>query len=123
MPPGWRVDREPRRIDKPEPGLWAVRLRSRAVEVGARIFWCEHEPGEPGNLLEQPFLDAEINGERVPPSRVWERRGRAITTAEYRWMIADRKWAAAHAPHEPAATPHQPVDWLTAPIPSFDRRK
>jgi hypothetical protein len=100
-----------------------VKLRSGAVEVAARIFWCDHEPGEPENKLERPFLDAEINAERVPPSWVWERRGRAITEADYRYLIALGKWAREHAPHEPAANPREAVDWLTAPIPSFDRRK
>ena len=116
----WRVARQ---IDRPEPGSWAVRQTKGGVEVAARIFWCGHEPGEPTNLLERPFLDAEINGERVPPSRVWERRGRPLSEADYRWMLADRAWAREHAPHDPAANPHQPVDWLTAPIPSFKRSK
>lgn len=113
----WRLDRTPRVISQPQPGFWAVRLRSRAVEVAARIWWCDHEPGEPENKLDQPFLDAELNGVRVPPSRVWEMRGRVITEAEYRFLIADRKWAAEYSPNDPAAQPDQPVDWLQAKLP------
>lgn len=115
----WRVDRQPRQIDRPEPGLWAVRLRRGAVEVAARIFWCGHEPGDPDNELERPFLDAEINGDRVPPDEVWHRRGRVISPAEYRFLIADRTWARDHAPEDPAANPLQAVDLLTVKPPTF----
>lgn len=94
-----------------------MKLRSRAIEVAARIFWRDHEPGEPENKLERPFLDAEINGERVPPSQVWERRGRVITEADYRFLVADRAWAAQHKPTLPEANPREAIDPLVSPIP------
>ena len=119
----WEVERVPRVMNKPEPGLWAIRLRKGGVEVAARIFLCDHEPGHPGNKLDQPFMDAEINGERVHPDRIWHTRGRPIDEAEYQYLLKVYEWARQHAPNDPAANPHQPVDWLTAPIPSFTRSK
>lgn len=113
----WQIERTPRRIDDPQPGYWAMRVAKGGVEVGARIYWCDHEPGEPGNKLERPFLDAEINGVRVPPSRVWEHRGRAVNEAEYRFLVADRAWARQYKPSSPEANPEKAVDLLQAPLP------
>jgi hypothetical protein len=114
------IGRAQRLIGRPLPGYWAVRLRSRAVEVGARIYWHQttHEPGEAQNEMERSrILSAEINGERVNPQDLWERRGRAISEAEYRYLIADRAWAATYAPTDPAADPAQPVNLATAKPP------
>lgn len=116
----WRVTRDTRRIDAPRPGLWAVRLRSGAVEVAARIFWhrTEHEPGEPENIMDRSaILSAELNGELVPLEAVWLRRGRPITEAEFKFLVADRAWAAKHAPSLPEANPREPIDPLQAPLP------
>jgi DNA polymerase I len=116
-PEAWKVERAARVMHKPEPGMWALRLAKGGVEVAARIFWIDHEPGLPENLLDQPFLDAEINGERVHPDRVWHSKIRAIDRAEYDFLVADRKWAKEHAPHDPAANPYQPVDPMTVKPP------
>lgn len=126
----WRV--APFRvIDRPRPGYWAVRVRKGAVEVGARIYWtaCPHcaatiEPESfPPNVSERsPTLAAEINGEPATLDEVWLRRGRPLSEADYRFLLADRAWAAQHAPADPAANPREPVNWLTAPLPLFGSR-
>lgn len=118
--------REARVISEPRPGLWAVRLTKGGVEVAARIFWtaCPDcgavvEPGSwPPNIAERsPMLAAEINGEAVMLDAVWLRRGRAISEAEYRWLLADRAWAKEHRPDDPAADPMRAVDRLTVKPP------
>lgn len=111
----WRT--EPRRIDQPRPGAWLVRLVRGGPLVPARIFWCDHEPGEPDNKLDQPFLDAEINGKRVDPLKLWEMRGRAVPLNEIAYRDALRKWAQENAPDDPAANPDQPIDHLTVKPP------
>lgn len=116
----WKVERKPRRIDRPQPGYWAVRLSKGGVEVAACIRWerTEREPAEPDNLMERsPILTARINGEIVPLDAVWLRRGREISEAEYKFLVADRAWARAHAPTLPEAEPTQPVDLLTVKPP------
>jgi hypothetical protein len=104
-------------MNRPEPGLWAIRLARGGAEVAARIFWRDHQAGNPEKKLFLPELVAEINGQAVELDRVWHTRGRAIDQAEYDFLIADRKWAKEHAPEDPAANPYQPVDLLTVKPP------
>lgn len=107
-----------RRIDRPEPGHWAIRLVKGGPEVGACIRW-EHttaEPGRPTNMMDRsPFLAAYINGEPVALQDVWTRRGRHITPDEYRHLVTDRQWCATYAPHLPEANPRKPVDLRNLP--------
>ncbi len=110
----------PRRIDRPEPGAWMIKLVRHGPEVAARIFVAHtlHEPGDPSNVMDRsPFLAAEIAGEPVDLYRVWETKGRAITGAEYRFQLADAAWARAHSPATPKANPRAPIDHMSAPVP------
>jgi hypothetical protein len=100
----------PRRIDKPEEGMWAVRLRKGAVEVAARIYRCWHAPDEPENLMDRSYLVAEINGQQVDVDRVWTTRGRPIGQAEYEFLIARYRHAAWYEPEMPEAQPERRVD-------------
>lgn len=109
-----------RRIDRPEPGHWLVRLVRGGPLVPARIFWAQttHEPGNPENLMERsPFLAAEVGGDVVEVDSVWHRRGTPITEAEYRYRLAEMQWATEHAPAEAIAKPRQPVDFTAIPLP------
>lgn len=110
----------PRRIDRPEPGHWAVRLVRGGPAIPARIFWAQttHEPGNPENRMERsPFLAAEIGGEVADVDDVWLRRGTPITEAEYRYRVAEMQWAKEHAPREAVARPRQRVDFAALPLP------
>lgn len=111
---------EPRRMDRPEPGHWRMRLIKGGPLVAACICWVhtEVELDEPGNLMERsPFLAAFINGKPVALSEVWERRGEAIDEATYKFMLADAAWAAKHAPDEPIAEPRRPIDLFSVKPP------
>src|SRR5262249_8083999 len=115
---GSRV-REPRIIGQPEPGYWMVRLVRGGPEVPACIALMT-VADEPGNPREDrsSYLAAFIGGEPVALSDVWERKGRPVTEAEYRFQLADAAWAKAHAPQEPKADPTRKID-LTALRPIF----
>ena len=109
---------EPRRIDRPECGFWAVRMTRGGVDVGAAIQWerTTFEPAHPTNLMDRSaIMTGRINGEIVTVEEVWTRRGREITEAYYRFLLADRAWARAHAPQDPAANPRQRPDITKVP--------
>lgn len=108
---------EARQMSRPEVGFWMIKLSRGGVEVPASISYCDHEPGEPDNKLETPFLDAEIAGDRVPPNEVWHRRGRQITAQEHAFQVADMQHAKAYRPGDPKAEPRKPIDLLQAPLP------
>ena len=60
----------------PVPGYWLVYPRRGARHVPARIWWCDHEPGNPENLLDRwpvPFLAAEIGARWCEVWEVWDR--------------------------------------------------
>ena len=57
-----------RRMDRPEPGFWLVRLAKGAPQVPAciRVVQTLAEPGDPLNLMDRsPFIAAFIAGEPV----------------------------------------------------------
>ena len=111
--------RETRIIGQPEPGWWMVRLVRGGPEVPAAILRVEvaDEPGNP-RQDRSSYLAAFIGGEPVALSDVWERKGRTITEAEYKFQLADARWAKAHAPHEPKADPTRQIE-LSALKPIF----
>lgn len=112
----------PRRMDRPEPGYWLMRLVRNGPRMPAAIFWHETtgEPGEPENTMHgtRPrFLSAMIAGKVVALDDVWLRRGDTITKAEYDFRVADAEWSRQHALDEPQAQPHKPINYMTAPLP------
>ncbi len=109
----------PRRIDRPEPGFWLVRLVRNGPPVPAAIMWVQttHDPvtGEP--MDRSRFLAAYIDGKPVGLDDVWLRRGTPIDEAEYRFRLADAAWAREHVPSEIAANPKRSIDPLSVPLP------
>lgn len=55
----------------PQPGWWMVRCCRRCPEVAARIFVCDHEPGEPENKVDQPYLQGQIGLDLTDPDDIW----------------------------------------------------
>jgi hypothetical protein len=105
---------EPRDIDNPQPGFWAMRLVRGGPEVGAAIIRRGYAPetDAPDARMEcTPRLEAFIDGREVPVHEVWVRHGRAITESEYRFLVADSEWIKRNAPNDPKAHPHKPVDF------------
>lgn len=112
--------RDPRYLERIEPGFWKMRLVRGGPEIPACIRWIHttHEPGEPNNAMERsPFLAAFIAGEPVELLRVWDWRSDPITEADHNFRVAEAEWARAgahtYARSEPLANPRKPVDWLT----------
>lgn len=110
--------------------------------VPARLWWCDHEPGEPENKLDRgrlsPFPRADIAGLEVDPQLIFDRTFSAtdhrpgidpnhwkypvpITEAEYRYQFDRMRWAELHAPRDPTLTPKRRVDPSQFELPNFDR--
>lgn len=102
-------------LNNPEPGYWMVRWKRGAPEMPAAIVECNHEPGNPENLLERSILVANHGWREVDPMEIWTRKGRPITEAEYRFQLARAEYADAHAPDEPEAAPRTAVDLTAIP--------
>ena len=92
-----------------KPGFYLVRLGKGRPLVPARIYWCGHEPGNPTNKLEVPFLDGEILGEQYDPALIWT-GGMPTTEAEYKYRVALAEHCAKHEPDAPAANPRRAVN-------------
>lgn len=109
----------PRRIDRPEPGFWLVRLVRNGPPVPAAIMWVQttHDPvtGEP--MDRSRFLAAYIDGKPTSLDDVWLRRGTPIDQREYEFRVADAEWVRQNAPNEPAANPTRRINPITAPLP------
>lgn len=104
---------EARMLGHPQPGYWLMRKAKGAPLVPARIWWhcTDYEPGNALNRMERsPILSAEIAGELVPLSRVWEHRGHEITPDEFRFRLAEAAWLRENAPDDPIANPDKAVD-------------
>src|SRR5690242_14443850 len=54
------------------PGFWMVRCCMRCPPVAARIWLCQHEPGEPENLVEMPYLQGQLGLDLTDPAQIWE---------------------------------------------------
>jgi hypothetical protein len=105
-----------RRIDRPEPGFFRMRLVRGGVFVGARIYRpCPMHP-ETCEALDRWFdLEAEIDGEPADVLRVWE-SGDPITPAEFAYLDARGAWARRVVPDHPFANPRRPVTWAEIPV-------
>lgn len=125
------------------PQYFMLRLRRTGPLVPARLWWCDHEPGEPNNKLDRGRLSvfpcADVAGAEVPPEQVLERLwslttgGRPgivpthwkypepITEAEYRYQVARLEWAKRNRPTDPALQPRREVNPADLPLPDFTR--
>jgi hypothetical protein len=118
-----------------QPGHWKLRIVRHGALVPARIFWCDHEPGNEENRLDRwpvPFSAGEVAGEWVDPRWIWLRviggnavqwkRAEPIEASEYRYLMADMSWARLYAPDEPIANPRRRVDLDQIAIPFLEDR-
>lgn len=103
---------ESRRIDRPEPGFWAVRLVRGGPEIAAAIIRdiILHEGDEPDARPERDVLCGYIGGDIVALHDVWERKGRPITEVEYRGLVATHRRARQYSLDLPEAWPERKVD-------------
>jgi hypothetical protein len=107
------------------PGYWTIKWHRRGPPIPARTFWCDHEPGDKENKLDQPFLAGEIAGNVVDPLDIIANRDRAplqprgglTVEREYAFQVADIRHARQWRPHEPIANPRHRVRLSRLPIP------
>ena len=110
------------------PGYWVIRLRTGAPLIPARTYWCDHEPGDPENVLDRwpiPFIAGEIAGDIADPLNIFGGRDRAPLEArggltidqEYAYRVADIRHAKRWRPLEPIANPTRRVMLSRMPIP------
>ena len=96
----------PRRVDRPEPGYFELRLVRGGPLVGARIV---HEDG-----LWSAWIDGELADEPAPqPSlavfRIWH-GGSSCDRSIYDFRLAVKSWAMANDPSHPSMQPNAVID-------------
>jgi hypothetical protein len=57
--------------DRPRVGFWMIRCCRACPPVAARIWECDHEPGEPDNKVDQPYWQGQIGLTLTPPKEIW----------------------------------------------------
>lgn len=118
-----------------EPGYYEIKFRVKLKAgqfvpfVPARIYWRDHEPGNPANKLDRwplPVLAGEIVGQDADPILVWtgldrrplivpaEHPGHTVSTW-YLYCVANARWAEAHAPDEAIGRPRRPSSLTDLP--------
>jgi hypothetical protein len=112
------ADDEPRRIDRPEPGFFRLRLVKGGPFVPARL-WIgpplDPETREPLDRSPRPMVQiahfpATDRPDRV--DRVWL-YGERISVEAFEAMRLRAAWARLHQPDAPIANPLSPVDVST----------
>lgn len=107
----------------PQVGYFKRKLVRGGPWVPAAIFWAGPRDDD-GNLIGDEKLVCIVNGVARDPVDEWTYLlGQPITEEEYRYLCDLRAYAKAHDSAEPLAEPHKAIDRLTAPIPTFKKRK
>ena len=108
--------------DDPQCGFFKRRLVRGGVYVPARIWLVSETDIGTGELLSDEILQCEVDGQRADPLDQWSYlASNPITEAEFNYMTALREHAVRHEPDHPMSNPRKAVDWLRAPLPSFNR--
>lgn len=124
LPALHRPETRPIYADQPEVGFYMVKFARKAVEVPARIYIADHEPGEPDNKRDRWPLEiilGEICGKPADAFDVWLWHRRRLTEAEFHYQLADFLHAQEWRPGDPKANPRQPIDLASAP-PVYQRK-
>lgn len=113
----------PINISEPHCGYFKTKLVKDGPFVPVHIFWRgpKDEHGRPTGDEEMVCL---VNGKEADVLETWTRvADRPIQLAEYEYLVNLGKYAKEHDSREPLANPTAPIDRLTAPIPTFKKRK
>jgi hypothetical protein len=124
---------------EPEVGYWLLYSRRDGVLLPARIWLCNHEPGDPENILDRwpiPFLAGEIGGKWVEPAEIWYRVLRRETEPnhwkcahpiipkegltlhqEFLFLMSEMAWLKENDRTHPLARPNKPVSLAALPLP------
>lgn len=102
-----------RRIDRPEPGFFRMRLVRGGPWVPAVTFLpCPIDPHTGEQLDRARKLMGSVNGEDpsyAVADRVWI-SGRPISEREFLFLLADGQWCRDHAPDLPEANPTKSIN-------------
>jgi hypothetical protein len=52
-------------------GFWMVRVVRGGPFVASRIWLCDHEPGEPENIMDRPYWQGQIGLDLTSPLKIW----------------------------------------------------
>lgn len=126
----------------PAPRYFMIRVRRDGPLTPAKLWLCDHAPGEPDNKLDRGNLSiyprAEIAGKEVDPELLFDRVfshtdwqpayavshwkfASTITETEYRYRVAHLTWAQQHRPGDPTGHARKPLDAAQMPLPNFER--
>jgi len=109
--------------DEPHAGHYRRRLVRGGPWVAA-IIWLHSEVDEDGELVADERLRCRVNGRECDPYEEWlYLAAQPISLAEFKFLSADAAWAKVHAPWDARANPEKKIDFMTASLPSFKRRK
>lgn len=102
---------------QPRAGYWMVRYRRLCPFVAARIWLCDHEPGDPENLMDRPYLQGQIGLDLTPPLEIWA----MVEFAE----SAPEQQQALISPPLSIRTPrgHRAPAFQTAPLPKWQQER
>ena len=92
------------------PGHWMVRCCRRCPEVAARIWLCDHEPGEPANVLDQPYLQGQLGLDLTDPAEIWAMLEFCEASPDARALMTDPPLSHRIPQHGRA------YGWSTAPM-------
>lgn len=104
--------------DKPEPGFYAMRLRSDGMLVGIRVWFGPPLDPDTREEMDRGWRwQAEANGRDITLERVWPVcADNPISEAEYRRLSNLQSWGEQVAPGSGVADPRRAVDPLTSPL-------
>lgn len=106
-------------LNEPQPGYYMVRCCRNCPEAPARIWLCHHEPGEPSNEVDQPYLQGQIGLDLEQPYRIWTSRRRRISREQYEYQVAVLRWLKANQPNDPRLWHRQPITTRDLALPEF----
>lgn len=66
-----------------------VRVIRQGPLVAARIWLCDHEPGEAENLMDRPYVQGQIGLDLMPPLEIWHIVEFAESSPEQRRLLID----------------------------------
>lgn len=110
-----------RQVDRPEPGVWLIRVYKDGPLVPAAIFypcpWIEPgrnvsdaHPNDWGRPADRSrHLRGMVNGLPADPVRIWTSRNDQSDTMDYQVRVAIADWARIYDPESPEANPYKPI--------------
>lgn len=113
------IREQARATQTPQPGYWMIRCCRLCPEVAARIWLCDHEPGDESNKVDQPYIQGQIATDLTDPIAIWTSPKREISREYFERELDWHRWAMRNAPTHPDRNYKRPVDRKAMPAPRF----